>query len=118
MLVSESSKETNKQAGVAYFPSERPEVLDADVVRFKNGEECWIAVVGLMDNQPYEIFTGKVDEDVLPIPKSIKKGRIIKVKIKSTGRSRYDFEYTDKQGYPVRFYGLNRMFNEEFWNYG
>lgn len=117
VLVSESAKDTSKQTNSVYFPSERPEILDADVVRFRNGEECWIAVVGLMDNQPYEIFTGKVDEDVLPIPKSIKKGRIIKVKIKSTGRSRYDFEYTDKQGYPVRFYGLNRMFNEEFWNY-
>ena len=118
VLVSESTKDSQHQCTCSgYIPPERPETLDADVVRFRNGEECWIAVVGLMEGQPYEIFTGKVDEDVLPIPKSIKKGRIIKVKVKSTGRSRYDFEYTDKQGYPVRFYGLNRMFNEEFWNY-
>ncbi len=118
VLVSESTKDNQHQCTCSgYIPPERPETLDADVVRFRNGEECWIAVVGLMEGQPYEIFTGKVDEDVLPIPKSIKKGRIIKVKVKSTGRSRYDFEYTDKQGYPVRFYGLNRMFNEEFWNY-
>lgn len=119
VLVSElTKKEGEHQCSCSgYIPPERPETLDADVVRFRNGEECWIAVVGLMEGQPYEIFTGKVDEDVLPIPKSIKKGRIIKVKVKSTGRSRYDFEYTDKQGYPVRFYGLNRMFNEEFWNY-
>ena len=94
----------------------RPRILEAEIIRFKNEEEDWIAFVGLKDNRPYEIFTGLADEEVLPIPKSVTKGRIIKVK-KDSGSSRYDFQYTDKFGYENTLGGISHMFNKEFWNY-
>jgi ribonucleoside-diphosphate reductase alpha chain len=80
----------------------RPEVLEADVVRFMNSDEKWIAFVGKLDGRPYEIFTGKEDDDVLPIPKTIKKGYIIKNK-QDDGTKRYDFRYIDKHGYGNTF---------------
>ena len=94
----------------------RPEVLEADVVRFMNNDEKWIAFVGKLDGRPYEIFTGKEDDDVLPIPRTIKKGFIIKNK-QDDGTKRYDFRYIDKHGYGNTFEGLSRMFDTEFWNY-
>ncbi|MBS3806607.1 MAG: adenosylcobalamin-dependent ribonucleoside-diphosphate reductase [Bacteroidales bacterium] len=94
----------------------RPRALDAEIIRFKNEEEDWIAFVGLKDDRPYEIFTGLADEEVLPIPKSVTKGKIIKVK-KDSGSSRYDFQYTDKFGYENTLGGISHMFNTEFWNY-
>jgi ribonucleoside-diphosphate reductase alpha chain len=94
----------------------RPEVLEADVVRFMNNDEKWIAFVGKLDGRPYEIFTGKEDDDVLPIPKTIKKGFIIKAR-QNDGTKRYDFRYIDKHGYGNTFEGLSRMFDTEFWNY-
>jgi ribonucleoside-diphosphate reductase alpha chain len=94
----------------------RPKVLDAEVIRFKNEDEDWIAFVGIKDDRPYEIFTGLADEEVLPIPKSVKKGKIIKVK-NQQGKSRYDFQYTDKFGYENTLGGISHMFNTEFWNY-
>lgn len=97
-------------------PTSRPISLDADVIRFKNGPEDWIAFVGLYNHKPYEIFTGKVDEDVLYFPKTIKKGTIIKV-IEKDGTKRYDFQYKDKYGYVNSVGGISRMFDEELWNY-
>ena len=38
--------------------STRPRELDADVVKFQNNREKWIAFVGLLNGRPYEIFTG------------------------------------------------------------
>ncbi|NJO68404.1 MAG: ribonucleoside-diphosphate reductase, adenosylcobalamin-dependent, partial [Bacteroidetes bacterium] len=78
--------------------------------------EDWIAFIGIKDNRPYEIFTGITDEDTLPIPKSINKGKIIKVK-EEDGSTRYDFQYTDKYGYTNTLGGLSRLFNKEYWNY-
>jgi len=94
----------------------RPKVLDAEIVRFQNNKEKWIAFIGLKDGSPYEIFTGVDDEEIFPVPKSITKGKIIKTK-DGTGKSRYDFQYTDKIGYEKTFGGLSHMFNKEFWNY-
>jgi ribonucleoside-diphosphate reductase alpha chain len=94
----------------------RPKVLDADVIRFQNNEEKWIACVGLKDGVPYEIFTGLQDDEMFPIPKSIVKGKIIKTK-DDAGNSRYDFQYTDKYGYKNTLGGLSHMFKPEFWNY-
>jgi len=94
----------------------RPSILDAEVVRFKNNNEEWIAFVGLMEDQPYEIFTGIIEEDVLYIPKNITNGIIIKTK-NEDGTKRYDFQYKDKHGYPATFSGLNRLFDKEYWNY-
>ena len=93
----------------------RPEILTAKVVRFKNENEDWIALIGLLNNKPYEIFTGKVDMEEFPVPKSITEGEIIKVK--TNNEKRYDFQYKDKYGYTNRLGGLSRVFNQEYWNY-
>lgn len=94
----------------------RPLKLKADVVRFKNGSEDWIAFVGLYDDVPYEIFTGKIEEDAIYIPKHVKKGLLIKV-IEEDGSKRYDFQYEDKYGYTNMIGGISRMFDETYWNY-
>ena len=99
-----------------YDRPKRPKVLDADVIRFNINEEKWIAFVGLKDDKPYEIFTGVADEEVYPIPKSIIKGKITKVK-EEGNKTRYDFQYTDKLGYKKTIEGLSHMFLPEFWNY-
>ncbi|MBN1145574.1 MAG: adenosylcobalamin-dependent ribonucleoside-diphosphate reductase, partial [Bacteroidales bacterium] len=91
----------------------RPRILDADIIRFNNNEEKWIAFIGLKDNKPYEIFTGIVDDEMFPIPKSITKGKIIKNRDEH-GKSRYDFQYTDKYGYNNTLGGLSHMFNKEY----
>ena len=106
----------NKKSKQETQSIKRPKVLDAEIIRFKNEDEDWIAFVGLKDGRPYEIFTGLADEEVLPIPKSVTKGKIIKVKNRS-GKSRYDFQYTDKFGYENTLGGISHMFNKEFWNY-
>ena len=113
VLVSATDKKKEDQNA---FPKKRPRVLDADILRFKNNEEEWIAFLGLIDNKPYEIFTGKKEDDNFPIPKSIKTGKIIKTK-EENGETRYDFQYVDKYGYKVTMGGLSHQFNKEFWNY-
>jgi ribonucleoside-diphosphate reductase alpha chain len=94
----------------------RPKVLDCDVIRFNFNEEKWVAFVGLKEGRPYEIFTGLADEEIFPIPKTIIKGKIIKVKIEGS-KTRYDFQYTDKYGYKKTIEGLSHMFKPEYWNY-
>ncbi len=94
----------------------RPKVLDAEIIRFKNNNENWIAFVGLLNGRPYEIFTGLQDEDMFPIPKSITHGKIYKNK-DDEGNTRYDFQYTDKYGYKNTLGGLSHQFNKEYWNY-
>jgi ribonucleoside-diphosphate reductase alpha chain len=94
----------------------RPKVLDCDVIRFNINEEKWVAFVGLKESKPYEIFTGIADEEIFPIPKSIIKGKIIKIK-DDDSKTRYDFQYTDKYGYKKNIEGLSHMFKPEFWNY-
>jgi ribonucleoside-diphosphate reductase alpha chain len=106
----------NKDDKKPEWSPERPKVLDADVIRFHNNEEKWIAFVGLKDGVPYEIFTGLQDDEMFPIPKSIVKGKIIKNK-DDAGNTRYDFQYTDKYGYKNTLGGLSHMFKPEFWNY-
>ena len=94
----------------------RPKSIPADIVRFKNGNEDWIAFVGLQDGRPYEIFTGKIEEDAMYIPRKITRGYIIKVR-EEDGSKRYDFQYTDRYGYTNTIGGISRLFDEEFWNY-
>lgn len=93
----------------------RPKRLDAEVVRFKNDREDWVAIVGMFENRPYEIFTGKADSFV--IPRWVEKGSVIRVKEAGQEHARYDFQYTDKDGYHVTMEGLSRMFKKEYWNY-
>jgi len=95
---------------------DRPQSLEAEVIRFKNGNEQWIALVGLMKGAPYEIFTGILDEDSRNIPKSITMGFIVKEK-DDAGNSRYDFQYIDRYGYKNTVGGISHMFNKEYWNY-
>jgi len=93
----------------------RPKKLEAEIVRFQNDYEKWIAVVGLIDSKPYEIFTGKADEFYLP--PHVNEGYVIKHKSEIEGRTRYDFQFTDKAGYKITIEGLSRSFKKEFWNY-
>ncbi|HDP75620.1 MAG TPA: adenosylcobalamin-dependent ribonucleoside-diphosphate reductase [Bacteroidales bacterium] len=110
-----TNKKEREQSASSAFPRKRPPVLECDVIRFKNSHEDWVAFVGLYDGRPYEIFTGRTEDDVLPIPKAVTKGRIIK--IKDENGSRYDFQYVDKFGYTNTIGGLSHMFNKEYWNY-
>ena len=95
---------------------ERPKSLESNVVRFNNNSEKWIAVVGLLNDRPYEIFTGRA-EDSFHLPKSVDKGFVLKNRDEESGKSRYDFRYQDKDGYFVTIEGLSRSFDPEFWNY-
>lgn len=95
----------------------RPIELDADVVRFQNNKEKWIAFVGLRDDKPYEIFTGLADDDDgIFCPKSVTKGKIIK-NVDADGNKRYDFQFINKRGYKTTIEGLSAKFNPEYWNY-
>ncbi|WP_229728332.1 adenosylcobalamin-dependent ribonucleoside-diphosphate reductase [Marinicella pacifica] len=107
----------DKQEELVPFPTKRPKILEADVVRFHNNKEKWIAFVGLIDDQPYEVFTGLADdEDGIFLPRSIEKGLIIKSRLED-GSSRYDFQFTNKRGYKTTIEGLSHKFNPEYWNY-
>ena len=97
-------------------PVSRPKSLEADVIRFRNGSEQWIAFVGKHEGRPYEIFTGLVDE-TRSVPSSITTGWIVKEKGEDGAKSRYDFHYKDKYGYPCILGGISHMFDKEFWNY-
>ena len=95
----------------------RPKVLEADVVRFQNNKEKWVAFVGLLDGYPYEIFTGVLDDDEgIILPKNISHGNIIK-STDENGVKRYDFQFENKRGYKVTIEGLSEKFNKEYWNY-
>lgn len=95
----------------------RPEVLEADVVRFQNNKEKWVAFVGLLDGRPYEIFTGlQDDEEGISLPKSVVSGKIIK-NVDEEGNKRYDFQFQNKRGYKTTIEGLSEKFNKEYWNY-
>jgi ribonucleoside-diphosphate reductase alpha chain len=115
-------KKEQKQEAHHYMAAEehilkRPIELDADVVRFQNNKEKWIAFIGLIDNRPYEIFTGIADdEEGIFCPKSVNKGKIIKA-IDANGVKRYDFQFINKRGFKTTIEGLSAKFNPEFWNY-
>ena len=88
----------------------RPRELECDVVRFQNNKEKWVALVGLLDGHPYEIFEG------IMLPKSVSKGKIVKT-ILDGGLKRYDFQFVNKRGYKITVEGLSEKFNPEYWNY-
>lgn len=113
LLEKDKKKKCEEHPGQAL---KRPKSIPADIVRFKNGTEDWIAFVGLQDGRPYEVFTGKIEEDAMYIPRKITKGYIIKVR-EEDGSKRYDFQYTDRYGYTNTIGGISRLFDEEFWNY-
>ncbi len=114
ILISNDKKD-EKEIKNHIFPEKRPKKIEADIIRFKNKTEDWIAVVGLIDDRPYEVFTGKM-EDVFNLPNWVKKGWVIKNKDEK-GKSRYDFQFIDKQQYRITIEGLSRSFDKEYWNY-
>lgn len=102
---------------MANSPQKRPAELECDVVRFQNNKDKWIAFIGLLDGRPYEIFTGLADDDEgLLIPKSVSKGKIIKV-VQEDGTKRYDFQFVNTRGFKTTMEGLSYKFDKEFWNY-
>ena len=95
----------------------RPQVLECDVVRFQNNKEKWVALVGLLDGYPYEIFTGlQDDEEGILLPKTVTKGKIVK-QMNPDGSKRYDFQFENTRGYKITVEGLSEKFNPEYWNY-
>ncbi len=114
VLVSDKETEQKKKEFKETHAPHRPKVLEADIVRFNNDNEQWIAVVGLLNGRPYEIFTGQADSFILP--KWVKKGKVIKNRTED-GTKRYDFQFTDKEGYRITIEGLSRSFEKEYWNY-
>ncbi|HTO15589.1 MAG TPA: adenosylcobalamin-dependent ribonucleoside-diphosphate reductase [Edaphocola sp.] len=99
------------------FPTQRPEILKGDVVRFQNNREKWIAFIGLIDDKPYEIFTGLADdEDGIVLPRWVNEGLIIKNRMEN-GQSRYDFQFQNQRGYKTTIEGLSHKFDPEYWNY-
>ncbi|GAA4896646.1 adenosylcobalamin-dependent ribonucleoside-diphosphate reductase [Flaviramulus aquimarinus] len=118
VLISNDYKKEEKAKNLlTTFPKKRPQILEADVVRFQNNKEKWIAFIGLIDHKPYEIFTGLADdEDGILIPRWVNKGLIIKNR-NEDGTSRYDFQYKNTRGYKTTIEGLSHKFNPEFWNY-
>lgn len=116
VLISNSEKKDEEET-LSPFPTKRPQTLEADVVRFQNNKEKWIAFIGLIEDRPYEIFTGLVDdEDGILIPRWVEDGLIIKNR-NEDGTSRYDFQYKNKRGYKTTIEGLSHKFNPEYWNY-
>ena len=115
VLVSKSEANKNETPFAENKAPKRPKKLEAEVVRFRNDREDWIAVVGMYEGRPYEIFTGKADNFVLP--KWVEKGYVIRVKEPGQEHARYDFQFLDQDGYHVTIEGLSRMFNKEYWNY-
>lgn len=113
VLVSNSNK--NNSTFTETKAPKRPKKLEADIIRFQNDKEKWIAVVGLYEGRPYEIFSGKADSFVLP--NSVEKGWVIRVKEEDNLPARYDFQFLDNDGYKVTIEGLSRMFKKEYWNY-
>lgn len=117
LISNEEKKEESAENQLTNFPNKRPQTLEADVVRFQNNKEKWIAFIGLVDDKPYEIFTGLADdEDGILIPRWVNRGLIIKNR-NEDGSSRYDFQYKNTRGYKTTIEGLSHKFNPEFWNY-
>ncbi|WP_417030445.1 adenosylcobalamin-dependent ribonucleoside-diphosphate reductase [Butyricimonas virosa] len=113
VLVSNKDKKTDGGA----MPAKRPKELDAEIVRFQNNKEKWIAFIGLYDGRPYEIFTGIADdEEGIMLPKAVTDGKIVK-NTDEDGNSRYDFQFSNKRGFKTTVEGLSYKFNKEYWNY-
>ncbi|SHI66922.1 ribonucleoside-diphosphate reductase class II [Arenibacter nanhaiticus] len=116
LISNEPAKKEEEEASTP-FPTKRPQILEADVVRLQNNKEKWIAFIGLINNKPYEIFTGMADdEDGILIPRWVNNGLIIKNR-NEDGSSRYDFQYKNKRGYKTTIEGLSHKFDPEYWNY-
>lgn len=119
LISDDEKKEEEKEGIISQFletnAPKRPEKLEAEIIQFNNESEKWIAVIGLLDGRPYEIFTGASKES-FSILSHVNKGWVIKSKSED-GKTRYDFQYEDSHGYKTTIEGLSRTFNKEYWNY-
>jgi ribonucleoside-diphosphate reductase alpha chain len=115
LVAKDSKKDDDENSFKETKAPKRPDRLEADVVRFNNNKEKWIAIVGLYQDRPYEIFTGKAEDFI--IPKYVNKGWILKHRSEKKALKRYDFEYEDNGGLIQEYRGLSRAFDKEFWNY-
>lgn len=113
VLVKDEEKQEKTDFPESVAPT-RPKTIDADIIRFQNNYEKWIAVIGKINGKPYEVFTGKAEDFYLP--PYVESGWVSKIKTKGE-RTRYDFEFEDKQGYKISIPALSRSFEQEFWNY-
>lgn len=119
VLVSNDDKKEKEQATGTFQETaspKRPDRLEAEIVRFRNNDEDWIGVIGLLDGKPYEIFTGRA-VDTFRLPSYVSKGWVMKSRDEERDENRYDFQYLDREGYRVTIEGLSRSFNKEYWNY-
>ncbi|MBQ0016589.1 MAG: adenosylcobalamin-dependent ribonucleoside-diphosphate reductase [Bacteroidales bacterium] len=115
VLVSNKESKCAEQHFSETKAPKRPKKLEAEIVRFKNEREDWIAVVGMYEGRPYEIFTGRAER--FPLPKSVERGWVVRVKEPGDEHARYDFQYCDDDGYLQTVVALSRMFKKEYWNY-
>ncbi|WP_179317483.1 adenosylcobalamin-dependent ribonucleoside-diphosphate reductase [Winogradskyella undariae] len=111
----EEKPEEKNNASTETLIAKRPDKIEAEIVRFHNDSEKWLAVIGLVEGRPYEIFTGEM-KDAFNLPQWVEKGWVIKQR-NDDESSRYDFQYIDNEGYKITIQGLSRSFNKEFWNY-
>ncbi len=120
VLVANDEKKSEEDTGTSSFretmPPKRPERLEAEIVRFRNNDEDWIAVIGVYEGKPYEVFTGRA-VDTFRLPSYVNSGWVIKSKEEDTDENRYDFQFMDREGYRITIEGLSRSFNQEYWNY-
>lgn len=119
VLISNDDKAKEGREEMAFRETaspKRPESLEADIIRFRNNDEDWIAVIGQLDGRPYEIFTGRA-VDTFRLPNYVKKGWVVKARDEERKENRYDFQFNDRDGYKVTIQGLSRSFNKEYWNY-
>lgn len=119
LIANDEKKEESEEEDtlLTAFPKKRPKTLMADIVRFQNNKEKWIAFVGKINDKPYEIFTGLADDEYgIPLPRWVNEGLIIKNR-NEDGSSRYDFQFENKRGYKTTVEGLSHKFDPEYWNY-
>jgi len=119
VLISNEEGKKKAEEDIAFRETvspKRPKTLEADIIRFRNNDEDWIAVIGLIDGKPYEIFTGRA-VDTFRLPNYVNKGWVTKTRDEDRDENRYDFQFTDRDGYKITIEGLSRSFNKEYWNY-
>jgi ribonucleoside-diphosphate reductase alpha chain len=120
VLITETEKKEKEREDIIMdnHAPKRPKFLDAHVQRFINKGEKWIAVVGLLNGRPYEIFTGKEGDDSIAgfkIPRNIETGMIRRTK--TEGISKYDFIGNYKTENEITVEGLSTAFSKEYHNY-
>ena len=115
LVSADDKKSVDDQYVTETFVAKRPRKVEAEIIRFHNESEKWLAVIGLINGKPYEIFTGKM-KDAFNLPQWVEKGWVLKAR-NEDGTSRYDFQYIDSDGYKTTIEGLSRSFDKEFWNY-